>query len=270
MWASFWSFVTAFLTWQQTSPLSFERLAHNPSVLREGIPNGTVCERVFWCDSDNICGRICARGSVQVPHWLQHAFKTQNTLTYSGQFCSSQVLGTHNSAITLADGYGVRDAYFSKLLSAGPGPALHVNTANQLLSLTDQLRLGVRMLEVDVHYVMGQFRIAHCGNTDLDLPGLKGIVSWLDEVYKKQGRQFTWATNLVGCNPSLSSIPADEQRLARDAFREIRQWLDSPDSRGEFIVLYIDTDSNVKNWVRRAATACNRKKPICSCLKLSP
>lgn len=32
-------------------------------------------------------------------------------------FCYSQLSGTHNSAITLADGYGNRDLHFQKYLS---------------------------------------------------------------------------------------------------------------------------------------------------------
>ncbi len=98
-------------------------------------------------------------------------------------------LGTHNSAISLADGYGNLDDYFkgALLLVGEPGqvhrggegpttihlPPLYVgffkyikwalpgfadaplHTNSQLLSLTDQLRLGVRALELDTHWVGG-------------------------------------------------------------------------------------------------------------------
>lgn len=47
-----------------------------------------------------------------------------------------------------------------------------LRTSNQYLSLTDQLRMGVRLLELDVHFVLGELRIAHCGGVDLKVAPL--------------------------------------------------------------------------------------------------
>lgn len=57
---------------------------------------------------------MCERGSVFVEPWLQHALRTQLELSRRVPFCYASMLGTHNSGITLADGYGTLDPYFQK------------------------------------------------------------------------------------------------------------------------------------------------------------
>lgn len=171
------------------------------------------------CEGDT-CTEVCARGSVQVDRWLSHAIAQQSRLVQTLPLCYASLLGTHNSAITLADGYGALDEYFRggcprrpwlwlcsfacrlvdgdigaappapQSLAAAPaapacsprgtngctlasmGPLLPgffkyikwavkdfrdapLHTNNQLLSLTDQLNLGVRSLEIDTHWVGG-------------------------------------------------------------------------------------------------------------------
>ena len=60
------------------------------------------------------------------------------------------------SAITLADGYGNLDDHFTQFLKyiswAGVGDS-RLRTNDQWLSLTDQMRLGVRAVELDTHWV---------------------------------------------------------------------------------------------------------------------
>lgn len=155
-----------------------------------------------------------------------------------------------------------------------PGVAdsqLHTN--NQLLSLTDQLNLGVRALELDTHWVGaaaaaaaaasrpprstlapadrlrhphglcscsfergkallspppptlslppapsqigGTMRIAHCGG--LHVPQLNKLIDLLNLLARLFHRPIRWDTETLGCVPSLSSIPAMEQRLLTDA-----------------------------------------------------
>lgn len=59
-----------------------------------------------------MCTEVCARGSVQVEPWLAHAIRQQSRLVQTLPLCWASLLGTHNSAITLADGYGNLDEYF--------------------------------------------------------------------------------------------------------------------------------------------------------------
>lgn len=111
---------------------------------RNTIPPGVQCEPYTWyvqgilkyvlvhvrvictewvstththrCDGDNVCSIVCKRGTVQIEHWLQHAIKTQTRLAQRMPLCMASMLGTHNSAITLADGYGNLDLYFEQYL----------------------------------------------------------------------------------------------------------------------------------------------------------
>ena len=130
-----------------------------------GVPDGVDCEEKDWCDSSSRCTRVCARGSVKVAPWLSLALETQERLSARLPLCLATLSGSHNSAVTLADGYGALDpafrAFFSWVRWVQPDAPLRTN--DQVLSLTDQLALGVRAVELDVHFVAGRLRIAHCG-----------------------------------------------------------------------------------------------------------
>lgn len=104
---------------------------------------------------------------MQVDEWLQKALKLQRKLAYRRNFCSAQLPGTHNSAINHADGYGVEDHVFEGYLKyfSWFKKGMKVHTNDQLFSLTDQLHLGVRFIELDVHWFDGDLHIAHCGGS---------------------------------------------------------------------------------------------------------
>ncbi|KAK9810746.1 hypothetical protein WJX73_004650 [Symbiochloris irregularis] len=130
-----------------------------------GVPPGVDCKVVQWCDMDNMCTDVCEKGSVFVEPWLDHAMRTQIKLTRRLPFCYATLLGTHNSGIGIANGYGNLDEQFQQYFKyikwvAGDAP---LRTNDHWLSLTDQLNLGVRSLELDTHWVEGALRIAHCG-----------------------------------------------------------------------------------------------------------
>ena len=55
---------------------------------------------------------------------------------------------------------------------------------------------------------------------------LNALVRALNLVARLLHRRIRWDTETLGCVPSLSSIPAMEQRALRDALREIREWMD--------------------------------------------
>ena len=90
--------------------------------------------------------------------WLASASRLQARLARAQPYCFSSFLGTHNSAITLADGYGNLDPFYQAMFKyiqwVDPGlAASRLRTSNQWLSLTDQLNLGVRLVELDTHWV---------------------------------------------------------------------------------------------------------------------
>ena len=121
-----------------------------------------------------------------------------------------------------------------------------IQTNNQWLSLTDQLRLGVRMIELDTHWVEGRLRIAHCGGLHSRL--LNALVKSLNTLATWAGVPFKWDSETVGCNPSLSSIPAAEQLPLADALAEVGAWMRA--NPQEFLVLYFDDEADLRRWVR--------------------
>lgn len=215
-----------------------------------GIPESVRCRPQLWCD-DVACTRVCQRGTVEVADWLDNAHRLQHRLSSSLPLCRASLLGSHNSAITLADGYGNQDGFFSGLLEyaewlAPEGTSRTIRTNDQYFSLTDQLNMGVRMVELDTHYVLGSLRIAHCGGLHVD--GLNKLVEALNYVAKTLGFDVRWDTETVGCNPSLSSIPAASQRLLRDALGEIKAWTDEVRNRREFLIVYLDDEPDLLDW----------------------
>lgn len=160
-------------------------------------------------------------------------------------------MGTHNSAITIADGYGNLDAHFQswfKYIKWASEDVEHsrLRTNNQYLSLTDQLNLGVRSIELDTHWVGGELRIAHCGG--LHVGPLNKLISALNLVAKLLHQDIRWDTETMGCSPSLSSIPAMKQRPLNEALLEIKDWMDLTENAEEFLIVYFDDQPDLGKW----------------------
>lgn len=83
--------------------------------------------------------------------------------------------------------------------------------------------MGVRFLEIDVHWFDHDLHVAHCGGFHGKL--LNDFVAGINWVAKYLGIQVQWDSETIGCKPSLSSIPASEQRRVEDAIQEVAAWL---------------------------------------------
>lgn len=202
----------------------------------------TTCTKAQKCDAKgSTCSSVCERGSVVVPTWLRETLAYERKLAFAGPLCSAQLPATHNSAITLADGYGNRDQLFNRNLDARKAYS-YLKTNNQALSLTDQLELGVRWLEVDAHYFLDDLRTAHCGN--LGSASVTALFGAIDAKLATYGT-ILWGPELLGCFPSLSGIRPHEQVPTRETLRELRAWLDKPTNRREALFLYLDTGSEL-------------------------
>lgn len=120
-----------------------------------------------------------------------------------GSFCDYQSIGTHNSAITAAYGYGVEDQFISMILSASYLQFNKVHTVSQYYSITDQLNLGVRQIELDIHYFHSHLRISHCGFSvgviNYLFYAMEHLLSWFN---------FKYDTETIGCFPSFNGIPS--------------------------------------------------------------
>lgn len=212
-------------------------------------PNPEVaCNVTQWCDSLGHCTSVCARGSVPLDPWLTWALGFQLDLARQQPFCYSQLPSSHNSAITFADGYGELDAafqeYFRYIRWVAPDAVLRTN--NQWYSLTDQLNMGARVLELDTHWFSGDLRIGHCGG--LHVPTLNRLVEALNLLAKLFQHEIRWDTETFGCSPSLSSIPAGDQRPLTEALREVADWLRQPENAREFVVLLFDDQADLEDW----------------------
>ncbi|KAJ0390871.1 hypothetical protein ATCC90586_012214 [Pythium insidiosum] len=197
----------------------------------------TQCKRVQRCDAaGQVCSEVCERGSVVVPAWVKQSLAYQRRLAYGGPMCMAQLPATHNSAITLADGFGNRDQLMNLNLSPKK-PYSYMKTNNHVLSVRDQLDMGVRWLEIDTHFFLGGFRTAHCGA--LGSNSIQVLASVFKEQLAKFGR-VSWIPELLGCFPSLSGIKATEQRSSRETMDEIRSWLDRPENKDELVFVYLD------------------------------
>ncbi|GMF37441.1 unnamed protein product [Phytophthora lilii] len=194
----------------------------------------TNCTLVDKCNGDkSVCSKVCDRGTVVVPDWLKSTLAYQRNLAFSGPFCYAQIPATHNSAITLADGFGNRDQLFNKNLDPDKWWS-YLKTNNQVLSLTDQLDIGIRFLEIDTHFFLNDLRSAHCGT--LGSAALTGFTEVLGKTLGNYGTN-NWGADLLGCYPSISGIKASEQPLTKDNLDEIKAWLNAHPT--EFVVVHI-------------------------------
>jgi len=122
----------------------------------------------------------------------------------------------------------------------------YVQTSDQWFSITDQLNLGMRMVELDTHWVDDELRIAHCGgqhSVDVD-----NFLHAIEEFEALFGNVTWWDMETIGCDPSLSSIPVNEQRSLASAFEEILTWVQQPQNSQEFLVIFFDDQPDLLWW----------------------
>jgi hypothetical protein len=92
------------------------------------------------------------------------------------------LVGTHNSFISAVNGIGVEEESISHLLHKINIHPSDVVIGNQRLSLLDQLKLGVRHLELDIHQlplVTGEtVRLCHWDIAPFHFPPLVSYANW--------------------------------------------------------------------------------------------
>lgn len=89
-------------------------------------------------------------------------------------------------------------------------------------------------------------RIAHCGG--LHVEPLNQLIKAINLVAKLLRHPIRWDTETLGCDPSLSSIPALEQRPLTEALAEVADWLAAPGNEAEFVMLYFDDQPDLLSW----------------------
>eukprot|EP01091_Cochliopodium_minus_P013586 TRINITY_DN4406_c0_g1_i1.p1 TRINITY_DN4406_c0_g1~~TRINITY_DN4406_c0_g1_i1.p1 ORF type:complete len:489 (-),score=87.88 TRINITY_DN4406_c0_g1_i1:22-1488(-) len=215
------------------------------------IPPNVNCTSTTLCDDNNtVCCIVCKPGSVIVDEWFQKTINFQNALSRKQSLCYSQFPGSHNAAIGMSQGYGVEDYLFTDYVQL-IDKNWFVRTSDQWFSLADLLNMGVRLIELDTHWVLGELRLAHCGGVsggkvfDAVNDFLK-LVDWIEKEFKLP--VLHWDTNTIGCDPSASSIPAHKQRSLESGFIEITNWINLPENKNEFVLFFFDDQMDLERW----------------------
>jgi hypothetical protein len=127
--------------------------------------------------------------------WLGRALELQHRLGDALPFRDAMWVGTHNSFNTVSNS----------------PPSLSNQDSNQHLSLVDQLRLGVRSLEIDVHWA-----------PSLETGGAKAPVV------------------CHGRPPSELNAGCTVERLLADELAPVAAWLADDDHAGDVLLLYVE------------------------------
>ncbi|KAG1697172.1 hypothetical protein DVH05_017557 [Phytophthora capsici] len=199
-----------------------------------------TCTMVDKCNSaGTVCSSVCEKGTASISSWLNQTLAYQRNLAFSGKLCYAQIPSTHNSAITLADGYGNRDQLFNANLNPDKTYS-YFKTNNQVLSLADQLDIGMRWIEIDTHYFLDDFHTGHCGN--LALSSIETFFDAFDRQLAKYGT-ILWGLELLGCFPSISGIKTTDEVTTRSSMQEVKDWLDANPT--ELVMIYMDSGSEI-------------------------
>ncbi|KAF1776778.1 PLC-like phosphodiesterase, TIM beta/alpha-barrel domain [Phytophthora cactorum] len=204
---------TASCTWTDTCSDPAYLIAQQTNDIED-----ITCTMVDKCNSaGTVCSSVCEKGTASISSWLNQTLAYQRNLAFSGQLCYAQIPSTHNSAITLADGYGNRDQLFNANLDSDKSYS-YLKTNNHVLSLTDQLGIGIRWIEIDTHYFLDDFHTGHLCT-------------------------ILWGPELLGCFPSISGIKTTDEVTTRSSMEEVMDWLE--ENPTEFVVVYMDTGSDI-------------------------
>ena len=95
-------------------------------------------------------------------------------------------------------------------------------------------------------HLQGDLRIAHCGGFH---SGLDRLITAFNVLAKLLHHPIRWDSETVGCEPSLSSIPAAEQRTLLTAMQELADWLAMPQNQQEFLIVFFDDQMDLASWV---------------------
>ena len=167
-----------------------------------------------------IDGRTISEHQVQLyeSSWVHKALALQRSLDEAAPLWDEQLPHTHNtfnsSAYTLPHD-GRVPSYYPTLTNQDP---------NQAYSITDQLRMDVRAIEIDVHWVPSPFAAQHLQ----DHPDTGGY--WVTMCHGDGEQPAPPAPAVhVGCT---------DDRPFEDGIAEFRAWLDA--NPNDFVLLYLE------------------------------
>jgi len=191
------------------------------------------CSYIQICGFE-VCAQVCEVGSLVIPTWLQEVMYSQIHLQDDVPLNWRTTLGTHNTYNALPYGYGLPQDYLDALVKA-INPNWQVVIANQEVSMTDQLNIGIRFMELDVHWIADALRLCHAGGVHLEK--FDELIEYLENI---TGQVIYFDSETLGC--------WNWSREFNLGLTEINNWLQVPENRNEFLVLYTDYQDDLLNW----------------------
>ena len=209
------------------------------------------CERTTLCNGE-MCASVCAPGTVALDAWVDASLRFQRALQLDEPLARATLPGTHNSAITQARGFGIEQDFVANLTGAPQylGDDLGEGVC-QSLSVLDQLRLGLRHVEIDI--TSGYFEALERERPAVDdifvchtpAPDPEVVARVRLAAHAQGAAPLDWERRKLSCEGT--SVPLAAQ------LAEVRGWLDAhPD---EFVALYFDTKPFTASLPSQAASA---------------
>jgi hypothetical protein len=197
------------------------------------LPARSLDDSALEADCELIDGRPINESQITAfrRSWVYRALTLQEALSYRAPLYEEQIPGTHNSFN--ASSYAVP-------LNGQPAdytPSLTNQDPNQVYSITDQLQLGIRGLEIDLHWVPSIYGNASTGGY------------WVDVCHgQSTAIPDTGATVHVGCTVD---------RSLQNTLAEVRAWLVKHPH--QFLVIYLENQLDKKPQAHQVAASLIRK-----------
>jgi len=217
-------------------------------------PVPSECRRWQQCNGE-MCADTCVIGSVVIDAWASSALDFQRSLQVNRSLLFLEAAATHNSAIVQDYGMGIEEMFLKKLLTPIHPTSNEVVIANQRHSIYDQLRMGVRHVELDVYYFpFLNFRICHWPVCPPDF-----FLFVNDAAIRQDKFPLNWNPSNLGCDGNKPHY--------EDILKEIRNWLEETENRNEFIFIYLDNKNIETRLIEQFA---NVTLPIIGDLLFTP
>ena len=91
------------------------------------------CTRKRLCNGAYLCADVCVRGTVKADPWATRALALQRSLQRDEILARNTFIGSHNTAISLAYGYGIESDGIHALLPNSTSKSLGVRSRSTLL-----------------------------------------------------------------------------------------------------------------------------------------
>lgn len=193
--------------------------------------NKITCNRTKLCNGV-MCDNVCVPGSVVLDPWMDKALAFQRELQRDEPLVRTTLIGTHNSAISQAYGFGIEQDFIGELLphrKMYQGDDLGEGVC-QSLSVLDQLRLGLRHIEIDINSGWFEEHYDEIFVCHSPFPLDPTLIVEVDETASAKGIVLGWEAKNLSCEGTKRSF--------RDGLEEIKKWLD--ENVDEIVVLYLD------------------------------